>query len=99
MSSTTKVCCTCKLSKSSYEFKLSPRTGEYYERCQHCFLAANKLFWQDKKTKVCRQCQDRKSIDAYYRDRNDCPYSTCKSCHAEKVLLDHRKSRIAATVM
>src|SRR5277367_2642820 len=91
--SATKVCTGCKLEKVvAEEFKLAPG-GLYYENCNKCFIANTLLFWQNKTFKVCKDCKDKKHLEDYRRDRNECPWPNCKSCYAETVLLQHRQKR------
>ena len=97
--SATKVCAGCKFERALDEFKTA-KGGAVYDNCNKCFLANNKLFWQDKAFKVCRQCKDKLPIEAFTRDANGCPWPQCKCCYTERVKLQHRqKQRTAAIVL
>jgi len=97
--SATKLCAGCKFEKALDEFKTSK--GAQYDTCNKCFLANNKLFWLDKKFKVCTECKDKLSIEeAFTRDANGCPWPQCKRCYAERIKQQHRqKQRTTTTVV
>src|SRR5277367_5146701 len=89
-------CKTCNTLKEKDCFCAKKDGTAYYDDCLECWRGEAKLFWETKKFRICRCCDEKLPLRLYTRDKYDVPFISCTPCHEKTVAEEYRKLRSAA---
>src|SRR5277367_716487 len=89
-------CKTCNTLKEKDCFRAKKDGTAYYDNCLECWRGETKLFWETKKFRICRRCDEKLPLRLFARDKYDVPFTSCTPCHEKTVAEEYRKLQNAA---
>src|SRR5277367_4293419 len=83
---------TCNTLKEKDCFRARKDGTAYYDNFLECWRGKAKLFWETKKFRVCRRCDENLPLRLFARDKYDVPFTSCTPCHEKSCTPCHEKS-------